>query len=353
MTSAIRKLLVANRSEIAIRVFRTAHELGIRTVAIYSHEDRYALHRFKADEAYQVGTRRRADPHVSGHRRHHRRRPPVRRRRDPSRLRLSVGEPGPGPGLPARPASSSAARRPRFWNNWATRSRPAASPRQAGVPILSGSSEPLDRSEAARKSWPRSSATRCCSRRPRGAAAAACAWSTRPKELAAALEQAQRESQAAFGSSDVFLEKYILRPRHIEVQLMGDKHGNLVHLYERDCSVQRRYQKVVEIAPALNLDPAAARRRSATRRCAIGRAVELRERRHGRVPGRRRHRQVLLHRGQSADPGRAHRDRGGHRRRHREVPDPGRRGTRRSPIRRSAWPRSTTCGRTAMPCNAA
>ncbi len=76
-----------------------------------------------------------------------------------------------------------------------------------------------------------------------------------PDELPASLEQAQRESQAAFGSSEVFLEKFIARPRHIEVQLMGDKHGNLVHLFERDCSVQRRYQKVVEIAPALNLDP--------------------------------------------------------------------------------------------------
>jgi len=77
-----------------------------------------------------------------------------------------------------------------------------------------------------------------------------------PQDMAAAVAQAQRESQAAFGSSDVFLEKYIQRPRHIEVQLMGDKHGNLVHLYERDCSVQRRYQKVVEIAPAVSLDPA-------------------------------------------------------------------------------------------------
>ena len=75
-----------------------------------------------------------------------------------------------------------------------------------------------------------------------------------PSELAPALEQAQREALAAFGSADVFLEKFILRPRHIEVQLLGDKHGNLVHLYERDCSVQRRYQKVVEIAPAVSLD---------------------------------------------------------------------------------------------------
>src|SRR5207253_2364595 len=76
----------------------------------------------------------------------------------------------------------------------------------------------------------------------------------KPEELANSVEQAQRESLSAFGSTDVFLEKFIQRPRHIEVQLMGDKHGRLVHLFERDCSLQRRHQKVVEIAPAYNLD---------------------------------------------------------------------------------------------------
>ncbi len=91
-------------------------------------------------------------------------------------------------------------------------------------------------------------------------------------QLAPNLEQAQRESLNAFGSSDVFLEKYIRRARHIEVQLLGDEHGNLVHLYERDCSLQRRHQKVVEIAPAPNLDPDL-RRRLCDAALAIGRAV--------------------------------------------------------------------------------
>ncbi len=143
MTSTIRKLLVANRSEIAIRVFRTAHELGIRTVAIYSHEDRYALHRFKADEAYLIGQPGEPIRSYLDIDAHHRRGPAVRGRRDSSRLRLSVRESGLGAGLPRRPASSFAARRRRFWNSWATRSQARAIAAAAGVPILSGSSKPL------------------------------------------------------------------------------------------------------------------------------------------------------------------------------------------------------------------
>ncbi len=142
MTSTIRKLLVANRSEIAIRVFRTAHELGIRTVAIYSHEDRFALHRFKADEAYQIGKPGepiRAYLDIDGDRRP---RQAVRRRRDPSRLRLPVRESRPGPGLRRRRASSSVGPPPECSNSSATRSRPAAIAEQAGVPVLSGSDEP-------------------------------------------------------------------------------------------------------------------------------------------------------------------------------------------------------------------
>ncbi len=125
------------------------------------------------------------------------------------------------------------------------------SPRRPGVPVLCGARRAADSPARRRRNSAESAGlSRSSSRRPRGAADAACASSTSRDELATALEQAQRESQAAFGSADVFVEKFIHRPRHIEVQLLGDKHGNLVHLYERDCSVQRRHQKVVEIAPA-------------------------------------------------------------------------------------------------------
>ena len=139
----IRKLLVANRSEIAIRVCRTAHELGIRTVAIYSHEDRYALHRFKADEAYAHRPARRADPGLSEHSGHHRHRPAVRSRRDPSGLRVLVRESRAGPGLRGGRASFFAARRRKCWSGWATRSRPGKIAIAADVPVLAGSNEPL------------------------------------------------------------------------------------------------------------------------------------------------------------------------------------------------------------------
>src|SRR5262249_15147151 len=95
-----------------------------------------------------------------------------------------------------------------------------------------------------------------------------------PEELADKLDQARREAGSAFGIPDVFLEKYLPRARHIEVQLVGDQHGNLVHLYERDCSVQRRHQKVVEIAPAVDID-ADVRRRLLEAALAVGRAVRL------------------------------------------------------------------------------
>ena len=252
MTSTIRKLLVANRSEIAIRVFRTAHELGIRTVAIYSHEDRYALHRFKADESYQIG------------------RPgePIRTYLDIDSIvsvaqQYGVDAIHPGYGfLSENPALARACRDagvifcgppPEILEKLGDKIEARAIATQAQVPVLAGSNEPIENPKAAQKlaeklGYP------VLLKAAKGGGGRGMRVVNEPSELTTALEQAQRESQAAFGSSDVFLEKYIQRPRHIEVQLMGDKHGNLVHLYERDCSVQRRYQKVVEIAPALNLD---------------------------------------------------------------------------------------------------
>jgi pyruvate carboxylase len=248
----IKKLLVANRSEIAIRVFRSAHELGIRTVAIYAHEDRFALHRFKADEAYAVGK--------PGE--------PIRSYLDIDAVVATAKAHGvdaihPGYGfLSENPAFAAACGKagivfvgPRvelletLGDKTAARDLAA----KAGVPILAGSPKPVashaDALEIARQlGWP------VILKAAHGGGGRGMRVVRGEDELAVALESAQRESKTAFGSASVFVEKFIPRARHIEVQLLGDLHGGLVHLFERDCSVQRRHQKVVEMAPAPNLD---------------------------------------------------------------------------------------------------
>ncbi|MEX2121777.1 MAG: pyruvate carboxylase [Pirellulales bacterium] len=249
----IQKLLVANRSEIAIRVFRTAHELGIRTVAIYSAEDRFALHRFKADEAYAIGR--------AGE--------PIRAYLDIEgiielALKHDVDALHPGYGfLSENPDLARACVRAgitfcgppaELLDKLGDKLVARKLAQQAGVSVLAGSSQPLANAKAAASSA-KELGYPVLLKAAKGGGGRGMRVVKGPAELAGALEQAQREAQSAFGSPDVFLEKYIERPRHIEVQLMGDRHGNLVHLFERDCSLQRRYQKVVEIAPALNLDP--------------------------------------------------------------------------------------------------
>jgi len=250
----IKKLLVANRSEIAIRVFRSAHELGMRTVAIYAHEDRFALHRFKADESYLVG------------------RPgePIRSYLDIDAIVAlakahEVDAIHPGYGfLSENPEFAAACQRagivfvgPRVELLRTLGDKTAARElaKQAGVPILAGSAKPVTGFNdalaiATDLGWP------VIIKAAHGGGGRGMRVVRGEDELAVALESAQRESKTAFGSASVFVEKFIQRARHIEVQLLGDHHGNLVHLFERDCSVQRRHQKVVEMAPAPNLAPA-------------------------------------------------------------------------------------------------
>ncbi|MBL9084423.1 MAG: pyruvate carboxylase, partial [Planctomycetales bacterium] len=235
-----------------IRVFRSAHELGIKTVAIYSHEDRFALHRFKADEAYQIGK--------AGE--------PIRAYLDIDGIidiakahDVDVIHPGYG-FLSENPELARACERagitfcgpsPEILDKLGDKITARTIARAAGVPVLSGSNEPLKNADEALKlaeglGYP------VLLKAAKGGGGRGMRVVPKPEDLANALEQAQRESLNAFGSTDVFLEKFIQRPRHIEVQLMGDKHGRLVHLFERDCSLQRRHQKVVEIAPSPNLD---------------------------------------------------------------------------------------------------
>jgi pyruvate carboxylase len=249
----ISRLLVANRSEIAIRVFRTGHELGIRTIGIYAHEDRFALHRLKADEAYLIGK--------PGE--------PIRSYLDiPALMALAkerrVDAIHPGYGfLSENPDLARACQeagiifvgpRPELLEQLGDKIAARAIAQRAGIPVLSGSRQPVrNASEGLRAAQKMEFPV--IIKASKGGGGRGMRVVRAASDFAGAFEQAQRESQVAFGSSDVFLEKYIPRARHIEVQLLGDLHGNLVHLYERDCSIQRRHQKVVEIAPAPSLKP--------------------------------------------------------------------------------------------------
>ncbi|QEG37931.1 pyruvate carboxylase [Bythopirellula goksoeyrii] len=267
----IRRLLAANRSEIAIRVFRSAHELGIRTVAMYSHEDRYALHRFKADEAYLIGEEGK---------------PLQAYLNIPGVIELAkehaIDAIHPGYGfLSENPEFAQACAdagitfvgpRVDLLENLGDKLEARKLATKVGVPVLGGSAEAIVEvadglATAEKLGFP------IILKAAHGGGGRGMRVVTDPKEFESSFEAARRESLTAFGSPEIFVEKYIQRARHIEVQLLGDRHGNLVHLFERDCSVQRRHQKVVEIAPAPNL-PTKVRNAICEAALEIGRAVK-------------------------------------------------------------------------------
>jgi pyruvate carboxylase len=249
----IRKLLVANRGEISIRVMRAAAEMGIRTVSIYAHEDRFALHRFKADESYMVGAGAKpiaayldiADI--------------IRTARD---AKVDAIHPGYG-FLSENPAFAEACAAagilfigpsPRVLKTLGDKVAARQAAQEAAVPVLPASvALPYDLEECKRivagvgypvmmkASW--------------GGGGRGMRVIENEAELGPQMESARREAKSAFGNDEVYVEKLVRRARHVEVQVLGDSHGNLVHLYERDCSVQRRNQKVVERAPAPYLLP--------------------------------------------------------------------------------------------------
>ena len=246
------KILVANRGEIAVRAFRAATELGAKTVAVFPHEDRTSEHRLKADESYEIGE--------AGH--------PVRAYLDHEnivRVAVDCGADAVYPGygfLSENPdlAEACEAAGITFIGPPASalhlagnKARAIAAAREAGLPTLRGAepSTDLDELAAAAEEIGFPVFVKAVSggggrgmRRVEDAGA-----------LREALEAAQREADAAFGDPTLYLEEAVVRPRHIEVQVLADADGAVLHLWERDCSVQRRHQKVVEIAPAPNLDP--------------------------------------------------------------------------------------------------
>ncbi|MGL3805815.1 pyruvate carboxylase [Paeniglutamicibacter sp. R2-26] len=245
------KILVANRGEIAIRAFRAGYELGAKTVAVYPYEDRSSIHRQKSDEAYRIGE--------EGH--------PVRAYLDVAEVIRVAKESGadaiyPGYGfLSENPdlARAAAAEGIKFIGPSAdvlelAGNKVAAlkAARAAGIPVLQ-SSEPSDdvaylTAEADKIGFP------VFVKAVAGGGGRGMRRVDTRDQLAESLSAAMREAGSAFGDPTVFLEQAVLRPRHIEVQILADEHGNIVHLFERDCSLQRRHQKVIEIAPAPNLD---------------------------------------------------------------------------------------------------
>ncbi|MFO0801677.1 MAG: biotin carboxylase N-terminal domain-containing protein [Gemmataceae bacterium] len=267
-----KKLLVANRSEIAIRVFRSAHELGIRTVAIYSHEDRFALHRFKADEAYRVGK--------PGE--------PIRAYLDiPGIVALAqdvgVDAIHPGYGFLSENAQFAKAcaeagiafvgPRVQILEQLGDKVAARAIAKKAQVPVLSGSDSPVSSIDEA-KQLAEKLGYPVIVKASMGGGGRGMRVVHSADKLEAAIDSAQREAGAAFGVADVFLEKFVQKAKHIEVQLIGDKHGGLVHLFERDCSIQRRHQKVVELAPAPNL-PESVRQEILDAALKVGNAVGI------------------------------------------------------------------------------
>jgi pyruvate carboxylase len=246
-----KKVLAANRSEIAIRIFRAATELGFRTVAVYAQEDRFAMHRFKADEAYLVGQGK----------------GPVAAYLDIESIVAVAKEKGvdaihPGYGFLSENAGFARAcakagitfvgPRPELLEMMGDKTAARALAQKTGVPTLPGTEEPLtDRGEAMKVA--KEIGFPLIIKAAFGGGGRGMRVVQKAGDLADLLDEAQAEAGRAFGNPAVFLEKYIPHAKHIEVQILGDQHGNVIHLHERDCSVQRRHQKVVEVAPSYGL----------------------------------------------------------------------------------------------------
>lgn len=247
----IQKLLVANRGEIAIRVLRAATELMIKTVAVYTYEDRYSLHRYKADESYQIG--KQDDP--------------LKPYLDIEEIlkiakRQNVNAIHPGYGFLSENATFAQrcaeegiifiGPSPLVMEQLGDKIAAKKIARLANVPLIEDSEAnasdlPFAISEANRIGYP------IMLKAAAGGGGRGMRTVHNDDELKNGLREAMNEAKVAFGNDTIFMEKFIVSPKHIEVQIMGDNHGNIIHLFERDCSVQRRFQKVVEVAPAIAL----------------------------------------------------------------------------------------------------
>ncbi|HVI93755.1 MAG TPA: pyruvate carboxylase, partial [Anaeromyxobacter sp.] len=244
--------MAANRGEIAIRIFRACTELGIQTIAVYSEEDRLSLHRYKADEAYLIGRGKKPIDAYLG----------IDEIVDLAR-RLEVDAIHPGYGfLSENPDFAEACGRagvvfigptPEMQRRLGDKVAGRKAAQAAGVPVVPGTPEPIAHDEEA-LIFARKHGYPIIIKASAGGGGRGMRVARNQRELVEGLVSARSEAAASFGNPAVFLERYIERPKHIEVQILGDHHGNLVHLFERDCSIQRRHQKVVEFAPSLALN---------------------------------------------------------------------------------------------------
>ncbi|MCI2788522.1 pyruvate carboxylase [Staphylococcus warneri] len=247
----IKKLLVANRGEIAIRIFRAAAELNINTVAIYSKEDKSSLHRYKADESYLVGSDLGpAESYLN-----------IERIIDVAK-RANVDAIHPGYGFLSE--NEHFARRcaeegikfigPHLehLDMFGDKVKARATALKANLPVIPGTDGPIESYEAA-QSFANEAGYPLMIKATSGGGGKGMRIVHEESELEDAFHRAKSEAEKSFGNSEIYIERYIDNPKHIEVQVIGDDYGNLVHLYERDCSVQRRHQKVVEVAPSVGL----------------------------------------------------------------------------------------------------
>ncbi len=247
----MKRILVANRGEIAIRILRAASELGLRTIALYTYEDRYSLHRYKADEAYLIGNK---DEPLA----------PYLNIEKIIKLSIRHKIDAIHPGYGFLSENVDFVRRceeagitfigptSKVMQELGDKVRSKAIARQSGVPVIEDSQVDLSdintsKKEAKRIGYP------VMVKATAGGGGRGMRVVRNESELEGALVEAKGEALRSFGDDTIFLEKYIENPKHIEVQILGDNEGNLVHLFERDCSVQRRFQKVVEVAPSPSL----------------------------------------------------------------------------------------------------
>jgi acetyl-CoA carboxylase, biotin carboxylase subunit len=248
----IRKVLVANRGEIAVRVMRTCRRLGIRTVAVFSDADREAPHVRMADEAHHVGESPSADSYLKID------------RIIQAALKSGVDAVHPGYGFLSENASFAEAcaeagiifigPRPDAIRAMGDKTAARALMEKAGVPMAPGTIDPIETAEeggriAAEIGYP------VLIKAAAGGGGKGMRVVDSPADFAFSMERAQSEARAAFGDGRVFLEKFIREPRHVEIQVLADADGNIVHLFERECSIQRRHQKVIEEAPSPVLTP--------------------------------------------------------------------------------------------------